>query len=273
MSQVLCSTGALIGRPNNRDYRLLKDFSKELICDGYEFMMYSTWYGVEQEIADFIKNNNIHVPVMHCAKGVGELISQGDEESIREAIRLFEINSKLAQQIGAKGMVLHLWGGMASDGKIDINIEKYRELNKIAQAHNIDLLIENVVCNRENPMKHWESLAKVYPNIHFVFDTKMAEFHAQTDLLYKEEYAWLYKDNHIQHYHVNDYAGGYMDWANLKTLSMGKGHVDFDKFFEYVKMTGYDKTFTVEATAFNKEGIVDFDMLNSNFSKIRAYMG
>ena len=74
MSQVLCSTGALIGRPNNRDYRLLKDFSKELICDGYEFMMYSTWYGVEQEIADFIKNNNIHVPVMHCAKGVGELI-------------------------------------------------------------------------------------------------------------------------------------------------------------------------------------------------------
>ena len=74
MSQVLCSTGALIGRPNNRDYRLLKDFAKELTCDGYEFMMYSTWYGIEQEIADFLKINNIYVPVMHCAKGVGELI-------------------------------------------------------------------------------------------------------------------------------------------------------------------------------------------------------
>lgn len=272
MSKVLCSTGALIGKPNNRDYRLLKDFSKKLNCDGYEFMMYSTWYGQEEEIIDFFKVNNFNIPVMHCAKGVGELISQGDLESIKEAVRLFAINCDLANKIGSKAMVLHLWGGIASDGKIDINIDKYKELADIAKNYDIDLLIENVVCNRENPMKHWVELAKKYPGIHFVYDTKMAAFHEQMDLLYQKDYEWLYKDNHIQHYHVNDYAGGYMDWANLKTLSMGKGHVDFDKFFEYVKMTGYDKTFTVEATAFNKEGVVDFDMLNSNFSKIRDYM-
>ena len=39
MCTILCSTGALIGRPNNRDYRLLKTLSKQLTCDGYEFMM------------------------------------------------------------------------------------------------------------------------------------------------------------------------------------------------------------------------------------------
>ena len=38
--EILCSTGALIGRPNGRDYRLLEPLSKKLHCDGFEFMMY-----------------------------------------------------------------------------------------------------------------------------------------------------------------------------------------------------------------------------------------
>lgn len=42
MSKILCSTGALIGRPNNRDYTLLKTFSPQLQCDGFEFMMYES---------------------------------------------------------------------------------------------------------------------------------------------------------------------------------------------------------------------------------------
>ncbi len=36
MCKILCSTGALIGKPNNRDYKLLKDLSKQLTCDGFE---------------------------------------------------------------------------------------------------------------------------------------------------------------------------------------------------------------------------------------------
>ena len=41
MSKILCSTGALIGRPNNRDYTLIKEFAPRLECDGFEFMMFS----------------------------------------------------------------------------------------------------------------------------------------------------------------------------------------------------------------------------------------
>ena len=44
MQQIICSTGALIGRPNGRDYRLLKQFCPQLECDGFEFIMYGTWY-------------------------------------------------------------------------------------------------------------------------------------------------------------------------------------------------------------------------------------
>ena len=31
--------------------------------------------------------------------------------------------------------------------------------------------------------------------------------------LYDKEYEWIWKEGHIRHYHVNDYAGGYMDFG------------------------------------------------------------
>ena len=42
MRQILCSTGALIGRPNGRDYRLLRQFCPQLDCDGFEFILYDS---------------------------------------------------------------------------------------------------------------------------------------------------------------------------------------------------------------------------------------
>ena len=42
MREILCSTGAIIGRPNGRNYRLLEDLAKQLQCDGFELMMYDT---------------------------------------------------------------------------------------------------------------------------------------------------------------------------------------------------------------------------------------
>ena len=142
----------------------------------------------------------------------------------------------------------------------------------IAEKYGLDLLVENVVCNQQDPLTHMIELAQEYPDIHYIFDTKMAAFHSQLDKLYDSEYAWLWKDGHIRHYHVNDYGGGHMDWANLRTLPIGKGHIDFERFFDYIHEIGYDDTFTVEATAFDETGVVDVDMLNDQFGQIRNYL-
>ena len=269
MSQILCSTGALIGRPNGRDYKLLEKLAGELSCDGFEFMMYSNWYEEKEELVKSLQAMKLNIPVMHCQKSVGEAISMGGRENFEDAYSRFAINCEIAEQIGAKKMVMHLWDGMTSDSNFTNNIEAYPKLQEMAQEHGLDLLVENVVCNVENPMKHWCELAEIYPEIHFIFDTKMAAFHEQLDLFYEEEYAWLWKEGHIRHYHVNDYAGGYMDWRNLKTLPIGKGHIDFDKFFAYIKEIGYEDTFTVESTAFGADGSVDVEMLNAQFAYMR----
>ena len=273
MSQILCSTGALIGRPNGRDYRLLEKLAGQLTCDGFEFMMYSNWYEEKEELVKFLLAMHLNIPVMHCQKSVGEAISMGGSENFEDAFRRFAINCEIAQQIGAKKLVMHLWDGMTSDSNFANNIEAYPKLRALAEERDLDLLVENVVCNVENPMKHWCELTEIFPDIHFIFDTKMAAFHEQLDLLYRKEYAWLWKEGHIRHYHVNDYAGGYMDWRNLKTLPIGKGHIDFEQFFAYIKETGYDDTFTVESTAFGADGSVDIDMLNAQFAYIREKLG
>lgn len=271
MSRILCSTGTLIGRPNGRDYTLLADFSKKLSCDGFEFMMYDSWYEKADEMTEALLNYGMDFPVMHCEKRLGEAISKGGAENFRLAETLFEKNCTIAQKLGAKKLVLHLWDGITSDQNFENNLLMYPQLCTVAEQYGIDLLVENVVCNRRDPMTHLCEIAEKYPDAGFVFDTKMAAFHDQLELLYDEEHAWLIKDGHFRHFHVNDYNGGYMDWENLKTLPIGSGKIDFDRFFAFTKRIGYDDTYTVEATAFNREGVVDLEMLNRCFEKIRSY--
>lgn len=275
MAEILCSTGALIGRANNRDYHLLQKLAGQLQCDGYEFMMYSSWYGEWEALADYLAGLSLYMPVVHCDKRIGEAISQGEDVAAAgsETMGKYRINCELARRIGAKALVLHLWGGMASDQHFEWNAQAYPRLLDIADGYGLDLLVENVICNRENPMKHLCQLAEEYPGIGFVWDTKMAAFHQEEALLYQQEYAWLWQQGHIRHYHVNDYGGGYMDWdsraRSRAVLPIGAGHVDFDAFFRHIHRTGYDGSFTVEATAFDGEGLVDVEMLNRCFGRIR----
>ncbi len=270
MNEILCSTGALIGKPNGRDYTLLEKLAGELSCDGFEFMMYSSWYEQADRLTDALRGTGLSFPVMHCEKHIGEKISRGEAGDLEEALRLFRINCRIAQSIGAEKLVLHLWDGMISDSHFENNLAAYAQLKEIADSHGLLLLVENVVCNHEDPMTHWCALREQYADVRFVFDTKMAAFHGQMDLLYDREYEWLWRGGHIAHFHVNDYGGGYMEWDRLKTLPIGGGNVDFVKFFSFVKDTGYEGMFTVEATAFNREGVVDTGMLNRCFEEIRG---
>ncbi|MCR4618012.1 MAG: sugar phosphate isomerase/epimerase [Lachnospiraceae bacterium] len=272
-NEVLVSTGALIGRPNGRDFRLLKELTPKINSDGFEFMMYSTWYGREDEIVDFLKSNDIHTPCFHCQKSIGESISKGSKEDWKDAFDKFEINVKMASEISAKKMVMHLWDGMTSDAFMENNLKAYPMLKDIADGYGVDLLIENVVCNVNDPMSHWMELLDLYPDIGFIFDTKMAAFHGQLELLYDKKYEMLWKEKHIRHYHVNDYGGGLKDWANLRTLPIGKGHIDFDRFFSFIEKIGYKGTYTLESTAFNKEGFVDTDMLNEEIAYVKNKLG
>ncbi|MBQ4073671.1 MAG: sugar phosphate isomerase/epimerase [Clostridia bacterium] len=269
MHRVLCSTGALIGRPNGRDYRLLEKCRDQIKCDGYEFMFYDTWYPEHREIQAFLKAIQLPVIAWHCEKRIGQDIAPGTMEGDRAAREKFLINCRMAGALGAEKMVIHLWDGPISDSRIENNIAAFSWLRKIAMEHGLDLMVENVVCAYQDPLTHWRMLQQVYPDIHFTFDTKMAAFHDQMPLSCSEEYRWLW--DHIRHLHVNDYGGGYLDWQNLKTLHIGKGKIDFEAFWVFLKQIGYAGDFTVEATSFGADGVIYFQALNDSLDWIRQH--
>ena len=60
-----------------------------------------------------------------------------------------------------------------------------------------------------------------------------------------------------------------MDWGNLRTLPIGAGKLDFERFFSFIREIGYEGDYTLEATAFNNEGVVDVEMLNRQFAYVR----
>lgn len=79
----------------------------------------------------------------------------------------------------------------------------------------------------------------------------------------------LWKEGHICHYHINDYAGDYMDWGNLSALPVGTGKLDFERFFGFLRSTGFEGDITTEGVAFDEEGNVDVELLNRQFAYIR----
>lgn len=270
MNKVYCSTGAVIGRPNGRDITLLNKCKDRLNCDGYEFLMYDTWYTELDKIRGFMSTFNKPIPVFHTEKKIGELIGNNTPEDDETAYGLFEINCKLANELGSRKLVLHLWNGIVSDKNLTHNIECYGVLRDIAKSHGLELTVENVICGYNDPISNLKKLIDKYPEATITFDTKMAEFHKQLDLLYNESTADIFE--RISHIHINDYKGGYKDWDNIRTLHLGRGQIDFVKLFGFLKQKKYKGDFTVEATSFNQNGVIDFDSLNETLSIVRKYV-
>ena len=99
-------------------------------------------------------------------------------------------------------MVLHLWDGRTSDTAFHNNLHHYAALDQIAHNYDIDLCVGKRGMHHRPPDQTFCALRQHYPKIHFVFDTKMAAFHQQLELLYEKEYEWLWKHEHIRHYHL-----------------------------------------------------------------------
>ena len=266
MNKILCSTGALLGRPNGRDCHLLAEYTPRLNCDGFEFMVYDSWYDNFDEVIDYVRRLGLNIPTLHCEKTIGELLAVRE---FAEAERQFRLNCEAAAALGARLLVLHLWNGRISDSRIDNNIEGAKRLEPIAESFGLCLTVENVVCNCRDPMRHIDRLA-AETDVCFTFDTKMAAFHCQLDDVFAPERACLWHDRRIRHIHINDYAGGYMDWQNLRTLHPGQGNIDFARFFTRLKDMGYSGDCTIEATSFDQSGEVDLDALNRDYEYVRV---
>lgn len=266
---ILCSTGALITRFNGRDPRLLFEILPRIEADGIEFMIYPSWDGQLDEVAKTmlaLKNGGVNIPVLHADKRIGELLSRAGEGDFEEALARFETGCRIAEELEAHTMVLHLWGGVGSDRHIDGNISVLGDYMRLAERHGVLLTVENVVCGGKTPLYHIKRIMREYPDARFTIDTKMAEFHRENPATLACGELWQGRAAHL---HVNDYGGGVRDFSDLRVLHPGDGHVDFGPFFEKVRGCGYSGFATVESTSVRPDGSIDYQKLNRSLEFVR----
>lgn len=268
MHKILASTGALIGRANGRDYRILKDIIPRIDADGFEMMFelmfYEDWYRCSSELIGFLRSLPAEFPVLHVDKKIGEHLASEDFDT---AYSRFEINCRVAREIGAKLLVLHLWNGIISDLNLNANFSGYARLRDIAEKYGLLLTVENVLCHNGTPVAHLLELLEIYPDAAITYDTKMADFDNENVTIFSPERIGIWKN--VRHVHLNDRAGGYRDWNCIKTLHPGEGQVDFEAFFEGLRKVGYAGDFTLEATCLKPDGSVDVEKMNVSLGWLR----
>ena len=258
---IYLSTGAFTGSRNGYNHRLAIDYAQELECDGFEVLIFEDWYDrSEQIIKDY---RDINIPVVHADKVIGDLLSL-DDEAVARAYQIMQRNCVMAQAMGAKKMVIHIWGLPHSDKYHQRVYERVGKLWDMAYSHGLDLLIENSFTAVHTPLYHLECLMEMYPKLGFTLDTRFAQFYHELEDICSSE-VW----SRVRHIHISDYRGGYMEWeAAYPILQPGQGDIDFQTFYAYIKAI-YSGSVTLEAPSFIKYG-VDVDTLNASLRKIRS---
>ena len=202
MQRVFASTGAFIGRPNGRDFRLIAELAPRIRCDGFELIFYEDWYGREDELCGCIEKTGLSFPTLHVEKKIGELLA---EERFDKAFERFRTNCVTAKRIGAKLLILHLWNGLISDSNISANFSAYPELEAISKEYGLVLTAENVIANGSSPLELWCRLLKTSPDAKFTYDTKMAQFDFLNEAAFEPANIGLWES--VRHLHVNDREG------------------------------------------------------------------
>ena len=266
---VYVSNGAFVTRYNGRDYRLIKSVGETLHADGIEFLMYETWQDEIRSIRNFLSKSGLNFPVMHLDKQSGEILANEGISARDEVMRLISRDIDTAREIGSQKLVMHLWNGPSSDSRFDESVKILPEIFDLCDKYALSLTVENVTCKKNLSLDHLETIARLYPNARFTYDTKMAFLHDENALLAQEDRVWLLKEGYITHLHVNDSMLGDVGGGRLPIMHIGTGKVDFDAFFALTRACGFCGTATVESTSVNSYGVIDVDRLNLSLDTVR----
>ncbi|MBQ3490330.1 MAG: sugar phosphate isomerase/epimerase [Clostridia bacterium] len=263
---ILCSTGTIVGRANGFDYRLILRYRNEICADGFELMMLKAYYGNLSKIAADLEQASVKIPLIHFEKDITALLGLGNEDDRREGLRIFEENVKMAQAVGAKGAVFHLWDGRFDKTHLNSGILLLETLYEICEKRGVELLVENVPC-RISPYENILKIAEMYPNARFTFDTRHADFIGET-ARFTESPIWQTKIGHI---HISDHCGQTVPgmWGVTRPiLHPTEGNIDFSSLF--ASMPPYiGETVTLESPVMLPDGTHDLNKLNRSLSFIR----
>ena len=271
---ILFSTGVFMNSANKQGSELIIGLAQKLVSSGFELLV-SDYFANKQneyeEVAEnvfFAMERGAFFPVMHTNQAIGVLISRNEQGDIENALQIFEFNCKYAVKFGVKLLVLHLWGGSYSDRNIETNIKAYARLKEISDRYDLILTIENIICAVDKPLAHMKKMWDIYKNdIKFTIDVRHAEYHKS--LIETCESDFLWENDLVDHFHISDYKGGYMEMEKLigNNVPITFGDVNFSYLFSFLKSINYSGSITIENSR-----ISESDDLVYNFNKAYEFI-
>lgn len=287
MNPVYLSTGAFVGRVNNRNWHFPVQYVDKLECDGFEFMVFNDFVDILPEIIAEYRAAELTIPVVHAQKSLGDFVSTPTDEAFATAREMIARDCDAAAQLYPQGrpkVVAHCWGIPDSDTYFERITERIGILAEIAKSCGAELLPENSFCVHGSPLDHFGSLAAVYPYLHFIMDTRCAAFHAE---LTPPREGFIVEGapegiptfasssilaERVHHIHINDYAGAYHDWNSMYPIPQPtKGKIDWETFFAALRSIPYAHSITLEAPAMQPDR-VDYETLNASIAFIRSHL-
>lgn len=268
-NEVYCSTGAVVGRVTGYDHSVIKNelpaVCREAGINGIEYLFMPVTYSMTDEVKRIISASGLDCKVIHADKNIGVLLSKGGEENRAEALRLWEINCRETESLGAERIVLHLWGASESDTHFEENnLSVMPMISETAQKHGIELMIENIPCVTKDPLSRFSELEPYGCN--FIYDVRFGQLHRQNYELANSDYV---KNGRISHIHISDTDCEYLEYGRIRPiLHPTEGKIDFSMIFGSLKNADYKGTFTLESPVMSESG-VDMKKLSKTLSWLR----
>ena len=269
-TELLCSTGTLVGRANGFNHLLVAEHHKSIEADGFELMMLKAFYEKLPIVARDLTNAGVDIRTIHFEKDITALLGLHGADEKREGLRLFSQNAEMGKNVGAKKAVFHLWDGRFSPEQIENVVVLLETLYEICEKNGLELVVENVPARKPSPYENVSEIARRYPKARFTFDTRHCHFMGQIDTFFESA---LWQDR-IGHIHVSDYNGTTVPdmWGVTRPiLHPGEGIIDFDALFEKMPPCVAD-TLTLESPVIGADGAVDIPKLNQTLRYLALKM-
>jgi sugar phosphate isomerase/epimerase len=266
--QLLCSTGAFSRFPDYTQYEAVLEYGPQLDVDGLELMFYPGWYANLEQIAANLCGSGLKFPVVHSEKNIGVALGKAQAEEREQGVRWLADNCWLGSRIGARVLVLHLWGWPELDDALDNNLERLHACIDIAARYEIELAIETIPCRQSDPLSNVLRAIERDGRSRVALDTEFLAKHQQIETAFTTD--WLWREPLVRHAHIKDYDGeGFSADGRRRYLHPGEGEINFERFFAGLKRCGFAGTISLEAPAIDQKGHADIGKLRASLTDLR----
>jgi sugar phosphate isomerase/epimerase len=243
----LLSTGAVTRYPEFPDHRRILEH--ELPFE-LELGMSSGW---DEHVIDDLAG--LRFRTAHAEKPIGATLSGAEP-----AFDRFALNCRIASELGAELLVLHLWELPDGDRYLERNLGRLPALLDTAEEHGLSLAVETIPSSVGSPVDNALRACERDERCLVTVDTEFLALHGQLDRAAE-------LGDRIAHVHAKDFDPEV--WAARpwnRYLIPGEGTIDVDGFLASLP---FDGTVTLEASAVREDGSIDRRRLEKCFSWLR----